>query len=168
MAISEIRAVSISAIAPLCGVVSPVSDWIYANTDPETADNGGSAVTNPGAITRAALYKIVNDGIWTTGLVTLRYAATGTLTDPVLNIFGFDNARTGNGDIVNYQALKDSNDSSDITLATASGDVTDGTYKWTIPVEVDLKGNPFILCTVKTAFASSGTITAADVLMRGI
>lgn len=144
-------------------VCSPTTDWFVVNSAPTTNDNSGSTVVNPAGITRAAVVDQAVDvsGQGTTALLSLKYDAEGTLTDPVVNVFGVD----GNG---NWQALADADGNYDITLPTAAGDVTDGTYSWTVPVEVDCKGNETIYVAVKTAFAASTSVTYAAVLLRMI
>ena len=142
--------------------VSVISDWVDVCTAPETTDNSGSAVVNPGAITRSAQNKIYNHGVGTTLQIRLKYdAGAGTLTNPVVQPFGFD----GNG---LPQKLVDADAAHEQTLTlSASSDVTDGTYKYSQPVEVDMDGCASVLVAVKTAFAAStGTVSNSTIQVR--
>src|SRR5947207_1001973 len=71
--------------------VAPVTNWTDICTAPATADNSGSLITNPGAITRSAQNLFQIAGFGTTVQVRLKYltAATPT-TNPVVQFFGKD------------------------------------------------------------------------------
>lgn len=142
--------------------VSVISDWVDICTAPETADNSGSAVVNPGTITRADQNKLYNHGIGTTLQIRLKYdTGASTLTNPVVQPFGFD----GNGV---PQKLVDANATHEQTLTLSeSGDVRDSSFKYSQPVEVDMDGCASVLVAVKTAFAASGgTVNNSTIQVR--
>lgn len=136
--------------------MSVLSNWVDLCDEPETADNAGNAVVNPGAITRASQRKLDTEGFGTTLQIRLKYddGVTG-VTSPVIQAFGED----GNG---NWQKLFDRNGSHELTLTVAaSTDVKDADFCYTNPVEVDMDGCKKVLIAVKTAFNATGTINTS-------
>lgn len=144
-----------------CGVVT---DWIDICTAPETADNGGSTVTNPGAITRSTQNWFKPCGLGTQVLVRLKYDAgvSGTITSPVVQVFGRDSAQCP-------QRLVDGSGNHEQTVTVdATNDVTDGTYKYTAAKTVNIHGNLELLAAIKTAFNATGTLSNSTVQVRVI
>jgi hypothetical protein len=144
-----------------CGVVT---DWIDICTAPETADNGGSVVTNPGAITRSTQNWFAACGLGTQVLVRLKYDAgvSGSITSPVVQVFGRDSAGCP-------QRLVDGSGTHEQTLTVdGTNDVTDGTYKYTVPKTINIHGNLELLAAIKTAFAATGTLTNSTIQVRVI
>lgn len=142
--------------------VSVISDWVDVCDAPETADNSGSTVVNPGGITRSAQNKLYNHGIGTSLQIRLKYdAGASTLTNPVVQPFGFD----GNN---SPQKLVDADGTHELTLTLdGTNDVQDGTYKYSQPVEVDMDGCASVLVAVKTAFnATSGAEDNSAIQVR--
>lgn len=142
--------------------VSIISDWVDVCDAPETADNSGSTVVNPGGITRSAQKLLQNRGVGTSVQVRLKYdVGASTLTNPVVQVFGFD----GNG-VPTKLRDKDGNHELTLTL-DATNDVRDSLFKYSVPVEVDMDGCSSILVAVKTAFAaSSGTVSNSTIQVR--
>lgn len=67
------------------------SNWVDVCTAPETADNSGSTVIRPGAITRADQSIFDSYGYGTTLEVRLKYDdGVSAVTSPVVQIFGAD------------------------------------------------------------------------------
>lgn len=142
--------------------VSVISDWVEICDAPETADNSGSTVVNPGAITRSAQNKLYNHGVGTSLQIRLKYdTGAGTLTSPVIQAFGFD----GNG---LPQRLKDKDGNHELTLTLdGTNDVRDSSFKYSAIAEVDMDGCASVLVAVKTAFAaSSGTVNNSTIQVR--
>ena len=142
--------------------VSVLSDWVDVCTAPETADNSGSTIVSPLAITRDDQNRLYNSGVGTTLQIRLKYddGAT-TLTSPVVQPFGFD----GND---SPHKLVNADGDHELTLTLdGTNDVQDGTYKYSQPVEVDMDGCASVLVAVKTAFnATSGTETNSAIQVR--
>lgn len=133
-----------------CGLIN---DWVDCVTAPETADNAGSTVTNPGGITRAAQNIIDTHGMARSILFRLKYdAGVSVPTDPVIQPFGFDANNAP-------QRLYDGNGNHAITITVdTTNDSTDGTYKYTAHAEVDIAGCRKVIAAIKTAFAGTGTV----------
>jgi hypothetical protein len=141
--------------------VSIISDWIDCCLTPETADNSGSTITNPAGVTDFLARLLSNVGRGTTAQIRLKYddGITGE-TSPVVQPFGLD----GNG---SPQRLVNASGTHELTLTMdLTNDVTDGTYKFTQPVEVDMDGNRDILVAIKTAFNGTGTKNNATIQVR--
>jgi len=142
--------------------VSIINDWVDICTAPEAADNAGSTVVAPLAITRAEQNRLRNHGYGTTLQIRLKYDdGIGTVTSPVVQPFGFDGNNAP-------QRLVDAEGEHELTLTIdLTNDVQDGTYGYTAPVEVDMDGNASVLVAVKTAFnAGSGTETNSAIQVR--
>lgn len=141
-----------------CGLKT---EWQDVNTAPETADNSGSSVVNPGAITRSDVHRVYLNGFGTNALVRLKYDDALTVSaDPVVQLFGFDVAGV-------VQPLSDSSGNHEKTMTTAaSTDVTDGTFKYTVPVKIELDGCSSLLVAIKTALAGTGTKDNATIQVR--
>jgi hypothetical protein len=145
------------------------SDWQDACTAPETADNGGSSVVNPQAITRADQNWVYPQLKGTTLMIRLKYNddVAATITNPVVQPFGIDG--TGVGESAAFpQALTDADGTHELTLTlTIASDVTDGTFKYTPPVEVDIDANTAVLIAIKTAFnTTDGTEADSTIQVR--
>ena len=141
--------------------VSIISDWVECCTAPETADNAGSTVIAPLGITRSTQNRVTNVGRGTTLQIRLKYDdGVSGVTSPVVQPFGFD----GNN---SPQRLVNSAGTHELTLTIdTTNDVTDGTYKFTQPVEVDMDANRDMLVAVKTAFAATGTVNNSAIQIR--
>lgn len=131
--------------------VSVSSDWMDICTAPETADNSGSSVVLPLAISRAEQSFLDVNGLGTTLQIRLKYDdALTSPTNPVVQPFGFD----GNN---SPQQLVDVDGIHELELTVApTTDVQDGTYKYTKAVEVDMDGSSKVLVAIKTAFDGTG------------
>ena len=156
-------AVSQPLINPVvtCGVVT---DWVDICTAPETSDNSGSVVTNPGAITRSTQNWLKPCGLGTQVLVRLKYDAgvSGSITSPVVQLFGRDSQSCP-------QRLVDASGTHEQTLTVdATNDVTDGTFKYTVAKIINIHGNIDLLAAVKTAFNATGTLTNSAIQVRVI
>lgn len=155
-------AVSQPLINPVatCGVVT---DWVDICTAPETADNSGSVVTNPGAITRSTQNWFAACGLGTQVLVRLKYdAGISAPTSPVVQLFGRDSQGCP-------QRLVDGSGTHEQTLTIdTTNDVTDGTCKYTAPKTINIHGNIELLAAIKTAFNATGTLTNSAIQVRVI
>ncbi len=155
-------AVSEPLINPVvtCGIVN---DWIDICTAPETTDNGGSVVTNPGAITRAEQNWLKTCGLGTQVLVRLKYDdGISVPTSPVVQLFGRDSQGCP-------QRLVDGSGTHEQTLTIdTTNDVTDGTYKYTAAKTINIHGNIELLAAIKTAFAATGTVDNSAIQVRVI
>jgi hypothetical protein len=163
-------------------VVSVVSDWVLLHGDVATADNAGSAITVPSTQIIDADARIVDClGKGTIAELCVQYTATRTLsTDPVFNLFGLSSAlgtstpSTTTGQFTPTANTPTSNVISGIPKALrtaalgydfsvpddATNDPSDGTYKYTASVTVDLTGLRYLVAGVKTAAVLSGAGTA--------
>jgi len=126
--------------------VSPCTNWMTINSAPKVADNGGSAVVTPNAITRAAVVRLRVYPRGTMVAIRMKYeTAASAITDPVIQAFGIDSADE-------VQRLLDAAGIHALTLTTdGTNDVRDGTYSYTAEVEVDAKGCLDVICAVQTA-----------------
>ena len=84
--------------------VANESAWVVVCTAATTADNSGSTVLDPSAITRSAQNWFLVNGTGTTLQVCLRYTPGAAGTSPVVQVFGRD-VVGGSGAV--YQRLKD-------------------------------------------------------------
>lgn len=164
---ASVKRPKIAASQPLinpvvtCGVVT---DWLDICTAPETADNGGSVVTNPGAITRSTQNWFAACGLGTQVLVRLKYNAgiSGSITSPVVQLFGRDSAGCP-------QRLVDGSGTHEQTVTVdTTNDVTDGTYKYTAAKTINIHGNLELLAAIKTAFNATGTLNDSAIQVRVI
>lgn len=144
---------------PMVVPISLTSDWQDLCTDVATADNGGSVVTNPGGITRSAQNRLDMLEKGTMVEVCLQYPAGASITTSLtVQPFGIDTAGV-------TQRLLDDSDAHELTLAVSANDPTNGTVKWTQPVNVDASACRYVLAAVKTALAGTG-ISGAKLLGR--
>lgn len=136
------------------------ANWVVVCSAPKTADNGGSTVVQPGAITRAELKALDVRSFGSTVHLSFQYeTGASAITDPEVQVFGFDD-----NDVPFPLYTKD--EAHEVTLATdTTNDVRDGTWKYTEPVEILLAGASFALVTVKTAAAGTN-LTAPNILAR--
>lgn len=146
--------------------VSGTARWVVAIDSGGADDQDASTITNPTSSITASTRHVLNRNFksGTTLVVRLGYdAGAGSLTNPVIKVFG----RSG-GDA--WQILRNKSGSLTATITTAtSTDVSDGTYKYTVP---DLNDNAWdcqgcdqILIGVETAFAA-GSGTAANAFIQ--
>jgi hypothetical protein len=135
---------------PVSMPVSIMSDWVTVNDQPDTADNAGSEVLSPDAITRAAIIPLNMKGHGTTVQFRMRYdSASVPTTDPVVQVFGFDANNLP-------QRLTDAGGTHALTCVEAAAtDVkqTTGTFAYTAHHEVDADANKQLYFTIKTASA---------------
>jgi hypothetical protein len=147
----------------IAGVVTKtlISDWEDTNTTVTSSDNSGSSVTNPTALITATPARKINADRATIGMFCVKYpSGASALTDAVIRIFGIDS----NG--VPGRCLSASGASEQTCTSSTTNDTTDGTWKYTAAVEVDLAGYHYFIATVKTAFAGTA-ITGAKLLWKG-
>ena len=150
---------------PMVVPVANESAWVVVCTAATTADNSGSTVLDPSAITRSAQNWFLVNGTGTTLQVCLRYTPGAAGTSPVVQVFGRD-VVGGSGAV--YQRLKDASGAHELTLTVdATNDVKSVAqgYAWTSPVEVDINCNVEVLVAVKTA-QDLDTDTIDDILVR--
>lgn len=134
--------------------VSQATDWVTLVTTLDTADNGGSAVVNPGGITRSAQRRLKLAAAGTTVQVRVRYATGSTITAGTLQGFGLDNNTVP-------ERLFDSTGTHSLSfLSDATNDPQDGTYSYTASQEVDANAAAFVMFAVKTAFTGTGAAAA--------
>lgn len=157
--VPDVTAQSGAVDAKLTIPVSLATDWVSLRDTPATADNGGSAVTNPGNVLDTVSPRLGMDRAGTTVQIRLQYPAGASIsTAPVVQLFGID--RNGVP-----QRLTDADGNHELTLSAASSDPTDGTSKWTEAKEVDAQANFQVMVAVKTALAGTG-ISGAKLLAR--
>lgn len=188
-AVPLITQTQLGQLPPASTAIHVPNAWVTVCDAPETADNGGSHVVNPSGITRSALSIFDTKGLGAAILLRLKYDDGLTnITDPVVQVFGSAVAPSGQvqtnenglggyhltelGTPTDWQPLFDRNGTHAITLTTAaSTDQADstGTFLYTVPVEVDLAGCRWVLVTVKTALAATGTVNTStiDVKLTG-
>jgi hypothetical protein len=132
------------------------TDWQTSTpliSDLSTADNSGNSILDPAASGRATERPHKVNGRGTTLLVCVKYddGHTAIVTSPVIQLFGKDK----NGV---YHKLKNAAATHELTLTCAPiTDVTDGTWRYSDAVEVDLDGSMEVVGLVKTAFNGDGT-----------
>jgi len=144
--------------------------WTDVVTAPETADNGGSAITDPTAEITNATSFIFTPNIDAGSLfaVRLKYDdGLSSITDAVINVFG----RFDSDD--DWQRLESLAGIENCTLTTdLTNDVSDGTFNFT---SVDQTDNVFhtqgcreFLIGIKTAFDGTGTKNTSTIQVRFI
>ena len=148
--------------------VGLLTDWQACHTNPDAIESSTGViatgkVVKPGAIDTPD-YHLVSVPYSTTVMLALKYNSdVGTPTSPIVRVF----ARDRNGE---FHVLSDvdGNDELTITVALSTDTVsTDGTYKITKPIEVDLDGSEKLIVGIQTAFAAgSGTATDSEVLVK--
>jgi hypothetical protein len=136
--------------------VSVMGSWVNLCTDVATADNSGSTVVNPAAITRAAQGKLWMLGAGTSVQWRIRYTTGTTITAGTIQPFGFD---------VNSAPDKLFDDASTPSnalafVSDASNDVQDGTYSYTASQETDANGATQVMGAIKVAATGTGAATA--------
>lgn len=145
-------------VIPVAGCCS----WFVAHADPDTASNGGSAVTRVDSLTGASHRPFPCAGA-TTARFRLRYDPSGAQTTtgpPVVSVIGFD--KNGVPEL-----LSDAAGATQFTLAVAASDVASAANAYyTAPVEVDLKNNEYAVLVVVTA-ATGTAFTDADAAILG-
>lgn len=136
--------------------VSVSSDWITV-VDAGGADNqDASNITDPTAeITESTTHLLLVEMRGTTCLIRGKYDAGDTSpTNNVIQVFGLDANNK-------WMQLLDASGTRKLTLTTAeTTDVSDGTSKWTVPVEVDIQGCRTVLVGVTTAYADADGLPA--------
>lgn len=134
--------------------VSIVDDWQTLVTTLDTADNGGSTVVNPGAITRSAQRKLNTLRRCTTVQFRIRYTTGTTITAGTIQPFGLD----GNGA---PERLFDASGAHALSfLSDATNDAQDGTYSYTASQEVDANAAASVMAAIKSVFTGTGAATA--------
>lgn len=132
-------------------------DYLISNGGLETADNGGSSITNPATQVTNSTTRIMKcAGRGTILRLRMRYDdGITTSTDPVVQVFGrFDDGEA-------WQKLVNKAATHEVSFpSTEAADAADGTDKYT-DVDPDdhawdLDGCNEILVGVKTALAASG------------
>lgn len=153
--VSSFSAPSIGSIpGPIVIPVSVMGDWVTVNSDPATADNAGSAVLEPRAITRAAIIPLLIAGHGTSVLVRMAYdSADEPTTDPVVQVFGFD----ANNAPMRLKTAAGTHELTCVETLASDAQYDDGTTVWayTSEHELDCKGCKEIWVVVKTASAGS-------------
>lgn len=140
--------------------VSLQGDFITIHSDVTAADNSGNAITTPGTITSSTITPLILGGIGTIVELTVKYTSSRTLsTDPVLNLFGFDSS---GGEATPFGGipvpLLTTGASYAWTLADDStNDPTLSGFKYTLPVQIDVRGLWAFGAFVKTAGVLSST-----------
>jgi hypothetical protein len=136
--------------------VSIVSDWVDVCVDPANLDNesgvmSGGAVVNPSAISRSTQSWLQIAGIGTIVQVRLKYPTSGSVAaSPVVQVFGRDRLQFP-------QRLVDAGGVHALPLTVdAAGDVRDGQFSYTQPVEVDADGCAEVIAAVRTALTGTG------------
>ncbi len=129
----------------------------------DDVDNLGNDITNPDTQLNGTTRNVCKTNKLGT-FIQFRMVYDDALsisTDAVIQVFGrFD-------DSDQWQRLKsmDSTPLVDIVLATASSDVTDGTFKYTDPdfqsQTIDLDATLDVIVRVKTALAGTGNVASA-------
>lgn len=133
--------------------VGTCTDWVIIRPagEVDAADNSGSTILDPSAITVSR--KILVGGHGTGVLIRLSYKSSALTTNPVIQVFGIDANELP-------MRLYDSNGAHELTLAVdATNDIDDGTNSYTAAKEIDAKGNKWIIIGVKTAAAGASATT---------
>ena len=156
--------------APAMAPGSLTSNWVSVNTAPTVADNAGSAVLNPGLITRAAVNLYATKGLGTSVQVRMKYDSTKAVTtSPVVQVFGFDNKGAAgafdptlcepqrlydNSAVPAHELTLDDDTANDVKASLADGVV----WAYSEPKTLDCLGNSYLMALIKTAAvqASSG------------
>lgn len=143
-------------------------DFVTIHSDVTAADNGGSAITAPGAVASSTISPLLLGGLGSIVELTVKYTSSRTLsTDPIFNLFGFDSS---GGETTPFGGipcpLRTSAASYDWTLADdATNDPTLSSFKYTLAVQIDVRGLWAFGAFVKTAGVLSGA-GAATLLAR--
>lgn len=138
--------------------VSVVGRWVLICSDLYASDNSGSEVVSPLLITRTAQRKFVVSGVGTVLMLCMKYRSNITTVTqmPVVQPFGLDDQGVPN-------RLRDASGTHALTLTAATAtDVILGSYKYTVPVEVDMDGAEKVLVAVKTPVTTSGGTSEAE------
>lgn len=135
--------------------------WVDACDDPETADNSGNDVVNPGGIIRPEQF-IVSFSVRAKSLsVRLAYPTAGTVTtDPIVQVFG----RMADG---TWELLEDLTGNTNVTLTSvAVADLDDGTLKYTLPADISPGGALDVLVAIKTALVGTTLGSTSVIQLR--
>jgi hypothetical protein len=84
------------------------------------------------------------------------------VTNAVIQAFGGSGTITALGVADIYEPLFDSSGNHKITMTTdTTNDISDGTFNWTDPVELDFNGCGMVLVGISIAFSGTGVYTTA-------
>lgn len=144
--------------------VSVQSDWQTVIDAGGVDGADATPITNPAAEMAATdHHALLTEVRGTTVLLRVKYDdGISAVTPAVIQVFGGSGTVTNLGVADIYEPLFDAAGNHQITMTVdTTNDVSDGTFNWTDPVELDFNGCAVVIVGIHTAFSGTGTYTTA-------